>query len=129
MAFPKNRENLTTTNLYFPLMPWTYLISLTVNSIRHSTNSNFCPFCIGLQTISESLLRSLSLVSPPLHLPSRKFHPGYCTSVNQASFTNGPSFPLRLYYIRLYSPPSKNTSNNGVVSTVDNSRSLLVEFC
>ena len=25
---------------------------------------------------------------PPLHLPSRKFHPGDCTSVNQASFTN-----------------------------------------
>ena len=27
MAFSKNRGNLTTTDLHFPLMPWTYLIS------------------------------------------------------------------------------------------------------
>ena len=69
------------------------------------------------------------LVLPRSHLhpiygpvPPRKFHPGDCTSVNQANVTNGRSLPLRLY------PPEEYVIN-GVVSTVRNSGTLLVDFC
>ena len=76
----------------------------------------FCPFCINLDHCCKFWLRSLSFVSPPLHLRSHKFYPGDCTSINQAQYSTSAIYPL------------KNTSNNGVVSSVENSRTLLVDF-
>ena len=98
-------------------------LSLTLTSIRHSTDSNFCPFCISREHCCKYCWSPCP--SWVLHFicPLVSFHPGDCTSVNQASFTSGPSLPLRPC------APLKNTSNNGIVSTVENSRMLLVDFC
>ena len=136
MAFSKKRESLTTTGLCYGLtlywitgwvccsfididfpLPQYIDFHLPQYIFVHSTLT----YTIAVNFVKLLVLREFS----NSHVPSRKFHPGDCASVDQANFTNGPSRPLGLY--TLYS--LKNTSNNGIVLTVENSSTLLVDFC
>ena len=73
---------------YFKYKLWsvyaTLSLILTVIFIRHSTDSNFCPFCIRQDHIAVNLAKILVLhESSTSSTLFRTLHPGGCTSVSK----------------------------------------------
>ena len=118
-------------------MLWTYLISYVLSmlllspiSICHSTDSNCCPFCISLvhccNLVKIFVLSEPSTSSTLSYITSRWLHFSFLWPLS----LNSVSKPSKLHQwfhsssSAIYS--LKNKPNNDPISTVYNSRTLLV---
>ena len=61
MTFPKNRENLTTTDLYFPLVLWTYLILVMTYGAEYAALSLTLTSTPAFATVQTQILSILQL--------------------------------------------------------------------